>query len=303
MHSLEGLLEFAAVVERGTFSAAARYLDVSVSYVSRQIAALEVRLEVQLFARTTRQMQLTEPGRRLYETSHPLLIELLHAQETILETREALEGEIKISLAGKFAEEQLVPELTRFCTENPNIRLELDVSSRNVDLIAEGYHLAVRMGPLETTSALVATRLLSVPTIILATQDVLEKVRPIRSPSDLQAEWCLPLVNRDWHFFKDEQREDIKAMGRFRSNSGAAVMQAALDHLGIVNVPAYYQGDHLKTGRLLHVLPDWTSAQNSTFYIVFPTQRHMPLRVRKLIEDLKASMTRIGRDTIPSLLI
>jgi len=284
------------VVERGTFSAAARYLDVSVSYVSRQIAALEVRLEVQLFARTTRQMQLTEPGRRLYDTSHPLLAELLHAQETILETREALEGDIKISLAGKFAEEQLVPVLTQFCNDNPKIRLTLDVSSRNVDMIAEGYHMAVRMGPLENTGALVATRLLSVPTIILATQRVLDQVPPIRSPSDLAAPWCLPLVNREWAFFKDERREDVKPEGRFRSNSGAAVLQAALDHIGIVNVPAYYQDDHVTTGRLVRLLPDWTSTQNSTFYVVFPTQRHMPLRVRKLIEYLKQSMSRVTQD-------
>ena len=131
MKTLEGLLEFVAVVEFGTFTGAAGQLGVSVSHVSRQIAALESRLAAQLFVRTTRQMNLTEAGKRLFETTQPLLEDLLQAQETVLETHDAIEGDLKISMAGKFAEEQLVPVLTLFCNEHPNIRLTLDLSARN----------------------------------------------------------------------------------------------------------------------------------------------------------------------------
>lgn len=291
MSSLEGMLEFVAVVERGTFTGAARQLGVSVSHVSRQIADLEGRLAAQLFVRTTRQMQLTEPGRRLFETSQPLLQELLRAQETVLETHEAIEGSIRVSLAGKYAEEQLVPLLSRFCTENPEIALELDVSARNVDLIAEGFHLAVRMGPLETSSALMATRLLSVPLYVLTSPKLLETLPPIRSPNDLPPQWCLPLVNRSWEFIKGKRREGVKPLGRFSSNSGAAMIQASLDGLGIVNVPAYYANDVVTDGRLVRVLEDWASVEQSVFYLVFPAGRHMPVRVRRLIDFLRVAVS------------
>ncbi|WP_236693724.1 LysR family transcriptional regulator, partial [Robbsia andropogonis] len=190
------MLEFVAVVERGTFTSAARHLDVSVSHVSRQVSKLEARLGAQLFVRNTRQMHITEAGKRLFEKSHPLLQDLLSAQETILENREAIEGTIKISLAGKYAEDRLVPALTRFCAEHTGVHLDLDLSARNVDLMAEGFHLAVRMGPMGTTSSLTATRLLSVPLHVLAKPALLRSLPEIQTPKDLPPESCLPLVNR-----------------------------------------------------------------------------------------------------------
>lgn len=290
MNALEGMLEFIAVVERGTFTGAARQLGVSVSHISRQIADLEARLAAQLFVRTTRQMQLTEPGRRLFETSRPLLEELLRAQQTVLETQDAIEGTIRVSLAGKYAEEQLVPLLTRFCAGHPDVELDLDVSARNVDLIAEGFHLAVRMGPLQTSSALAATRLLSVPLFVLASPALLQRLPKIRTPSDLPPEWCLPLVNRAWEFVKGKQRQGMKPVGRFSSNSGAAAIQAALEGIGIVNVPAYYAGSVVAQGGLVRILADWQSVEQTVFYLVFPAGRHMPLRVRRLIDYLREAV-------------
>lgn len=289
MNALDGMLEFVAVVERGTFTGAARQLGVSVSHISRQVADLETRLAAQLFVRTTRQMQLTEPGRRLFETSQPLLEDLMRAQETILETHDAIEGNIRVSLAGKYAEEQLVPHLTRFCAEHPDVGLELDISARNVDLIAEGFHLAVRMGPLETSSSLIATRLLSVPLYVLASPALLQVLPDIPSPSALPPQWCLPLVNRPWEFVKGNRREAVKPVGRFSSNSGAVAIQAALDGIGIVNVPAYYADSVVEDGRLVRILQDWQSVEQSVFYVVFPAGRHMPVRVRRLIDYLQAS--------------
>ncbi|WP_087742938.1 MULTISPECIES: LysR family transcriptional regulator [unclassified Acidovorax] len=292
MHSLEGLLEFVAVVDCGTFTAAARQLGVSVSHISRQIAGLESRLATQLFIRTTRQMQLTQPGRRLFDISQPLIQELLGAQDTLLATHEAIEGNLRISLAGKFAEDELVPLLTRFCVEHPQVQLDIDVSARNVDLLAEGFHLAVRMGPLQSSSSLVATRLLSLPMHVLASPKMLQSLPDIDSPADLPPEQCLSLGSRPWEFSKGKRRSGVKPAGRFSSNSGAAAIQAALDGLGIVSVPAYYAAGHVESGRLVRVLPDWTSTDESIFYLVFPATRHMPLRVRRLIEYLQEQQNR-----------
>lgn len=287
MSPLDGMLEFVAVVERGTFTGAARQLGVSVSHVSRQIADLEGRLSAQLFVRTTRQMNLTEPGRRLFETCQPLLEDIQRAQQTVLETHDVIEGPIRISLAGKFAEEHLVPMLTRFCAEHPAIQLDLDVSARNVDLVSEGFDVAVRMGPLASSSSLVATRLLSVPMVVLASPKLLRKLPTIASPAGLPPQWCLPLVHRPWEFVKSKRREGVKPAGRFSSNSGAAAIQAALDALGIVNVPAYYGHALVADGRLKRILEDWACVEESVFHLVFPAGRHRPLRVRRLIEYLQ----------------
>jgi DNA-binding transcriptional LysR family regulator len=292
MSQLDGMVEFIAVVERGTFTGAARQLGVSISHVSRQIADLEARLSAQLFVRTTRQMQLTEPGRRLFETCQPLMADLLQAQQTVLEAHDVIEGPIRISLAGKFAEEHLVPLLTRFCTEHPAIQLDLDVSARNVDLVGEGFDLAVRMGPLASSSSLVATRLLSVPMFVLASPVLLRTLPPIQSPAGLPPQWCLPLVQRPWEFVKGRQREGVKPAGRFSSNSGAAAIQAALEGLGIVNVPAYYAHAVVADGRLQRILEDWASVEESVFYLVLPAGRHRPLRVRRLIEFLQGLASR-----------
>lgn len=290
MSSLRGMLEFVAVVECGTFTGAARQLDVSVSHISRQIADLERRLTTQLFVRTTRQMQLTEPGKRLFEHCDPLMQELMRAQETLLAEHDALEGPLRISVAGKLAEEQLVPLLSRFCRDNSQIQLEVDVSSRNVDMIAEGYHLAIRMGPLESTNSLISRRLISVPMVLLASPLLLEQIGPLRSPADLPEHLCLPLAHQPWTFIGDKKQIQVSPQGRFTTNSGAAAVQAAIDSIGIVNVLAYYATDVVESGKLVRLLPDWQSAEKTHFYIVYPAGRHMLVRVRRLIDFLQYSV-------------
>ncbi len=290
MSSLKGMLEFVAVVECGTFTGAARQLDVSVSHISRQIAELESRLTTQLFVRTTRQMQLTESGKRLFDHCDPLMQELMRAQETLLAEHDALEGSLRVSLAGKLAEEQLVPLLSRFCRDNPQIQLEVDVSSRNVDLIAEGYHLAIRMGPLESTNSLVSKRLISVPMALLASPALLQQIGTINTPADLPEHLCLPLAHRPWTFIRDKKQIQVSPKGRFTTNSGGAAVQAAIDGIGIINVLAYYATEVVESGQLVRLLPEWKSAEKTHFYIVYPAGRHMLVRVRRLIDFLQHSV-------------
>jgi len=183
-----------------------------------------------------------------------------------------------------------VPLLTRFGVQHPDIRLEVDVSARNVDLISEGFHLAIRMGPLESSASLAASRLLSFPTLVLASPGLLETLPPITGPAGLPPQCCLPLVGRPWSFTKGARTVSVRPEGKFASNSGAAMVQAALAGLGIVNVPAYYAADAVAQGRLTQLLGDWRCAEETTFHLVFPAGRHMPTRVRRLIEFLQASV-------------
>jgi DNA-binding transcriptional LysR family regulator len=294
INSLDCLVEFVAVAESGSFTSAARQLSVSVSHVSRQVAALEARLNAQLFARTTRKMHLTDAGRRLFEACRPLVQELLGAQENAFDAQEAIAGDIKISLAGKFAEQHLVPLLTRFAVLHPGVRLDLDVSARNVDLVGEGFHLAVRMGPLESSNALLATRLVDIPMVLLATQQVLDTLPAMTSPSDIPPAMCLRLAGRSWEFIFGSQRVKIVPEGRISSNSGAVLLQAGAAGLGIVNVPAYYATNAYEEHGLIRLFPEWVSAERSTFYLVFPAARHMPLRIRRLIDYLREQTSAIS---------
>lgn len=287
INSLECLVEFVAVADSGSFTAAARRLDVSVSHVSRQVAALEARLNAQLFVRTTRKMHLTEAGRRLFEVCQPLIHELLSAQDAVIDAQEEITGDIRISLAGKFAEQQLVPLLARFAALHPGICLDLDVSARNIDLVGEGFHLAVRMGPLESSNALVATRLISVPMVLLASQVLLDGLPRMGGPADLPPDKCLCLVGRSWEFVLGKERHRLTPTGRISSNSGAVLLQAATAGLGIVNVPAYYATHFHEESGLVRLFPEWRSAEKSIFYLVFPAARHMPLRIRRLIDYLQ----------------
>lgn len=290
MSALKGLPEFIAVVERGTFTAAAKQLNVSVSHISRNIAELESRLATQLFVRTTRQMQLTESGRRLFSSAEPLMEELIAIQDRLTRGSETLEGSIRITLAGKLAEEQIVPLLTDFCVIHNGISLEIDVSARNVDLIAEGYHLAIRMGPLVSSSSLVAVRLVSIPMITLASQALTAKLGCIRQPEELPAEYCLPLVGRNWQFTNGKRQVFIRPLGRVSTNSGNAAVSAALKGIGIIHVPAYYADEKVSAGELITLLPEWRSVESTTFYLVYPAGKHMPQRVRSLINYLQNSL-------------
>lgn len=290
MNALKGLPEFIAVVDRGTFTAAAKQLNVSVSHISRHIAELESRLATQLFIRTTRQMQLTESGTRLFSATEPLMEELIGIQDRLTRGSEMLEGSIRITLAGKLAEEQIVPLLTDFSLMHGGISLEIDVSARNVDLIAEGYHLAIRMGPLVSSSSLVAVRLVSVPMITLACQALTEKLGHISQPEDLPPVYCLPLVGRNWHFTNGKRQISIRPLGRLSTNSGNAAVSAALKGIGVIHVPAYYADEKVSTGELITLLPDWRSVESTTFYLVYPAGKHMPQRVRSLIDYLQSSM-------------
>lgn len=301
MNTLDSLIEFVTVAQLGSFSSAARHLGVSVSHVSRQIAALEGRLNTQLFVRTTRQMVLTEPGRRLFERSEALIEELFAAQDSLLATQDVVEGDIRISLGGKFAEDRLIPLLASFALEHPGVRLDLDVSARNVDMLAEGFHLAVRMGPLQSSSSLVAKRLVSVPTVVMAARRLLDTLAPIDVPSDLPPALCLRLAGRPWEFIRGGQHVKVEPAGRISSNSGSAMLHAAVSGLGIVNVPAYYLGSFGQREELVQLLPSWQSAERPTFYLVFPSSRHIPAHVRRLVDYLQSHGDRLNADLTSGL--
>lgn len=146
---LRGLVEFVAAAQAGSFSAASRALGVSVAHVSRTVRDLEQDLGIQLIHRTTRQSTLTEAGRDYYEHCRALLEGLEEARERLQNRQGVVTGVIRLSMSGHFAETRIGPLLTRFAAEHPGVRLEVEMNSRNVALVEEGFDLVIRAGPLE----------------------------------------------------------------------------------------------------------------------------------------------------------
>ncbi len=290
MNRFEGLVEFMAVIEAGSFSSAARRLGASVAHVSRHVAALERRLGTKLFARTTRRMKPTTAGEHLAFASIPLLEELERIQESILMSSEALEGDIRLSMTGQFAEEQVVPQLARFCAVHPRVRIDVDLSSQQVDLFDGWFDFALRMAPLENSTALVARRLAEIPMATLASAALVarleDEIGAALSPMTVPENRCLPLAGRPWRFHRDKQTCVIEPAGPFSSNSSHALINAAAIGLGLIHVPAYYVRYACRTRQLMPVFDDWHTDDAIECNIVYARNRFMPSRVRLLIDYL-----------------
>ncbi|WP_375766527.1 LysR substrate-binding domain-containing protein [Archangium gephyra] len=277
--NLRGIIEFVAAAEAGSFSAAARQLGVSVAHVSRRVAALERDLGVQLLKRSTRSSALTEQGRAFHRSCRDILGALEEARDAARSARQ-LRGRIRVSMGGHYAETVLAPLLGEFAALHPGISLELEMTSRIVRLVEEDFDLVVRVGPLPSSS-LVSRRLAGFPLLTLAAP-ALYAVPPAH-PRDLDPKTCLGLHGRRWVFDRAGERLTLHPEGRVQSNSGTLLVQAAVAGVGAIQVPSYSGAEEVAAGRLVQLLPDW-SAGELEFFLVYPEQRHLPARLRTLID-------------------
>ncbi|WBV42555.1 LysR family transcriptional regulator [Pseudoroseomonas cervicalis] len=286
MAVLQGVVEFVAAADAGSFSGAARTLGLSVAHVSRQVAELERGLGLQLIQRTTRRSVLTDAGRSYYESCRALLEGLEEARDGLRRDQNELRGPVRVSVGGHFAEAQLSPLMLRFAAAHPAITLEFEVSSRNVDLVEEGVDFAVRAGPLAASNL----RLVSFPLVTLAAPEVRDRLGDLRHPSQLDPALCLSLGHRRWTFRRGAEEHAFAPRGRIHSNSGSTLVQAAAGGMGIVQLPGYYGREEVRAGQLLPLLGDWTAREPFEFHIVYPPQSRLPQRVRRLIDFLVAEM-------------
>lgn len=286
LNLLDGIPEFVATAESGSFSAAARILDSSVANLSRKVGALEKRLEQQLLQRTARGCQLNEAGQLFYKQCRALLDGLEEAHDEVRLGRSDLKGSIRISLAGHFAETTLLPLLAEFAELYPGIRLFVNVIARNVDLVSEGIDLSVRLGPL-VDSNLIARPLLTFAVKTLIAPTLLEHIGPVAHPEMLDPAQCLSLLTRTWHFRKAGQTVELQPTGRFGSDNGLALVAAARRGLGLIQVPSYYGQPEVRRGELVPLFEDWHSGTSFEFFLVFPPTRYIPERVRLLADFLR----------------
>lgn len=285
----EQLQAFVEVVEQRGFTAAADKLDVDRSVVSRRLRELEKRLGVRLLNRTTRQISLTSAGEQLYQASSGLLLNLDEIEQQIAEQQVTLSGRLKIAAPLSFGYRHLSRVISDFAQAHPDIELELDLNDREIDLVAEGYDMAVRVGPLKDSS-LVARDLGAVRFATVASPGYLAQHGRPDHPSELLDHDGLfysniaPAVG--WRFWIDGQQQVFMPRVRLRANNGDLLARAAMNGLGIYQCPTFLVNEHLYEGLLTRVLQSYNNRQ-TRISALFPPGRMIPRRARALADYLQ----------------
>ena len=288
MNRWEGLDEFVAVAECGQFTAAAERLSLSSSQVSRQIARLEERLQTRLFYRSTRRVALTEAGQTFLQHCQRLQDAREEALRAVGDLGSEPKGLLRMTCAVAYGERFIVPLVTDFMLQHSQLRVDIELSNRTLDLLHDGLDLAIRLGRLQD-SRLVATRLAPRQMYLCAAPEYLQRYGRPHSLSELARHNCLICSSDLWSFQASGRDSSLRVQGNWRCNSGQAVLEAALRGLGLCQLPDYYVLEHLRSGALVSLL-DNQQPPDTAVWALYPQQRHLSPKVRQLVEFLKQGL-------------
>jgi DNA-binding transcriptional LysR family regulator len=289
----DDLLLFARVMEAGSFSRAAERVHWPKSTVSRRIAALEQRLGEKLLLRSTRKLALTDFGAGVLEHARVVASEVDGALALALHRQRKPSGRLRVSMPADFAQSVVARMLAEFAMQYPEVQLELDLTPRRVDLIGEGFDLAIRMGELGEDSQLAARRLATTHWGLYASPDYLARVGEPLLPQALDSMHGLMLLSRTgdpvpWRLCRDDSDPVVvQPLQRTLVNSPSVLAQLAEGGVGIAGIDRLMVRDALQLGRLQRVMPDW-HLPGSVAWAVFPERRLMPLRTRVFLEAMSA---------------
>lgn len=289
MDTLTRMRAFIAVVENEGFSAAARRIGRSKALLSKYVRELEDEIGALLLNRTTRQFSLTELGHTYYKRSVEIVREIDTLQEMVRDSREGVRGRIKVSAPRSFADAGLDQSLVDFAVANPEIELDIQLDDRFVDLVEEGFDLAIRVSTLED-SGLIVRRLAPFRLMIVAAPETIEKHGMPERPEDLASRPCIVDTNarrRNNWILKDASgtRQAVTVSGPVEVNSPLSARLAVLAGLGFGIGPDFIVGGDVRSGALVEVLPGSTSDE-AGIYAVYPHRRYLPAKVRALVDFL-----------------
>ncbi|KGD88044.1 LysR family transcriptional regulator [Achromobacter sp. RTa] len=300
-NSLKGIDVFVAAAESRNFAEAADKLHITRSAVGKSVARLEERLGVVLFQRTTRSQSLTDEGALFYEYCLRAVSEV-QAGETLLETGKwQMKGRLRVSMPALFGHLCVAPILLDLARDNPDLTLELSFTDRAVDLVEEGFDLAVRVGVLSNSSGLVARRLGEHKMAFCASPAYLRRFGKPKRAEDLARHWGLAYARFGrvvpWQVMADGKTTELpSAMARLVSDDFRAVLDAAIAGLGVAWLPYWLARDGLRGGALKEVLPGQQSVVYA-IHAVWPYTQHLPLKVRAavdaLLRDLPARLAEV----------
>jgi DNA-binding transcriptional LysR family regulator len=290
MERLAEMMTFAKVVETHSFSAAAQALSTSKSLVSKQVGNLESALGVRLLHRTTRRMSLTEIGAAYYEHCARIAQEIDAAAETVTQLQVEPRGVLRLTSPVIFASLHLAPALKTFLQRHEQVEVELNASDRVVDVVEEGYDLAIRITD-KPSPAMVARRIAPVRWATCASPAYLKRHGTPHTPQELSRHQCLvyqgiPAMRHGWRYRIGGKEITLPVSGKCRVNNSEVLLQLALDGMGIAMFPTYIIGAHLKRGRLKEILPDSVANPDSALYATYMPNRYLQPKVRAFIDHL-----------------
>jgi DNA-binding transcriptional LysR family regulator len=283
----DGIAEAVAVDTAGTFAGAARSLSVSTSHISRAIARLENTLQIQIFNRTTRRVVSTEEGRLLLQQFRRLVEERDQAFASVAVDGEP-QGELKLTCSIALGDRFVVPIVRQFAVDHPRINVTIDLTNRLVDLVAEGYDIAIRTGGLHDSSY-VATRVASRRLQVCAAPSYLAKYPAPIEIADLDRHSCLIGTSPHWSFSERGTEIVRRVKGRWHCNSGESTAEAAVAGMGICQLPDFYVRKAITDGRLVALLAD-AEPDAQPIWAVYPQRRHLLPKVRVLVDRLKSQL-------------
>jgi DNA-binding transcriptional LysR family regulator len=293
MDRYQAMATFVRVVETGSFSAAARQLNVGQPAVSKTIAQLEGRLQVSLLTRSTHRLTPTEAGTRFYERAKAAIQEADEAELAARGAGAGLSGCLRVSAATTFARLYILPLLPRFLEDHPELEIDVILDDRVIDLIAEGIDVSLRMGALPDSSA-VARRLATGGRSVFATPTYLARAGMPQSPADLADHETIiySQLTDDWSFTRDGTVASVTVRGRVRVNAAEGLRAAVLADMGLTIGSDWMFGPELASGRVRRVLQDW-SLPPIDLWAVFPAGRMSSAKARAFASFVEAALARV----------
>ena len=293
---------FAKVVEQGSFARAAERLELSTSAVSRHVAELEAHLDARLLNRTTRRLSLTESGSAFYQRCVQLLADLEEAEEAVTAATVVPRGTLKLTCSITFGTRHLAPAIAAFAVRHPQLRFDVELSDRAVDIVDEGFDLAVRIGEIGSQS-LIGRRIGSSQVVCCAAPSYLAAYGVPRSPAELAEHACLSYeyspTRNVWRFRDRQGREqDVRIGGPVHANNGQMLCALAVAGVGINFEPDFIVAPDVRAGRLVPLLPQF-APPSIPIHAVYPSRRHLSAKVRAFVDFLAVRYSNAAEWALP----
>ena len=285
-----GMRVFTAVVDAGSFAGAADKLDLSRGMATRYVAQLEAHLGVRLLNRTTRKLSLTEAGSDYCQRATQVLAMVEEAETSVAQEALVPRGTLRVTSSQAFGVRHLGWAITEYLQRYPGIQVDVTLNDRVVDLVEEGFDLAIRVAT-RIDPGLVARKLTRARVVACASPGYLKKHGAPKSPEELAGHNCLAYayssLQNEWHFRRKGVVRKVRVSGNLRGNNGDILSTAAIEGLGVILHPTFLVYEALRERKLVRILPDW-EIDDLTVFAVYPNRKFLPPKVRSFIDFLAA---------------
>lgn len=290
--SFSAIPVFVAVIETGSFSAAAEKLTMTKSGVSKRISSLEDSLGVRLFNRSTRKMTLTEAGEQFSDYARNVVMIAQEGISAISQYQGKPKGTLKINAPMTFSRLHIVPFLKEFLERYPDIKVILNMDDKVVEMVKGGFDVGIRIGELKDSS-LIAKKLVDCKSVMCASPEYIAKFGKPNTPLEIAHHNCIYYSlfqsGIEWRFFHNGVKISVEPKGNFIVNNSDAIAEVLLQGLGICQIPTFIVHQHLANGKLVRLLEDY-ELPNHAIYALYPERKHLPEKVRAFIEYISEKL-------------